>query len=142
MLPFSRSGRRSIASFPLVPLVLTVLTCLGQSRPRDMSVDVPFSFVVAGHALPPGKYIVTEIGETSLRIYSANQGVIFATHPVQGTPPESVSKMVFHRYGSVYFLSAIWTAGNSTGRQLFSSQAEKEISQRTDNKIAELQMVR
>ena len=138
MLPVRRRDCCSITRLLLFTLVLTVLPCLGQSRWKEMTVEVPFSFAVAGQVLPAGSYIVTELNETSLRIYSNQHGLTFATHPVQGTPLESTSKLVFHRYGSVYFLSAIWTAGNGTGRQLFPSRAEKEISQRTDSQIAEL----
>ena len=138
MLPVSRRDCFGIARSLSLTLVLTVLPCLGQSRLKEMTVEVPFSFAVAGQVLPAGRYMVTEMNETSLRIYSDQHGLIFATHPIQGTPPESISKLIFHRYGRVYFLSAIWTAGNSTGRQLFPSRAEKEISQRTDSQIAEL----
>ncbi len=42
---------------------------------------------------------------------------------------KSESKLVFNRYGDRYFLSQVWTEGNSQGRQLLMSDREKEIAQ-------------
>jgi hypothetical protein len=40
------------------------------------------------------------------------------------------SKLEFHRYGDTYFLSAVWVTGNTTGRELFRSRAERELTDR------------
>jgi hypothetical protein len=44
-----------------------------------------------------------------------------------GKVPE-VSKLVFHRYGSQYFLTQIWTAGNARGKELPESGREREVA--------------
>jgi hypothetical protein len=36
--------------------------------------------------------------------------------------------LVFHRYGSQYFLAQVWSAGNSEGRELPRSRAEREVA--------------
>ena len=49
--------------------------------------------------------------------------------------------MVFHRYGDAYFLSEVWTAASPSGRKIFRSRAEEELTRkRTDMEIAELQI--
>jgi hypothetical protein len=125
-----------------ITLLLTASMCLGQSRRGDVIANIPFPFVVDGHALPPGGYIITPIGETNLRIYGNRKSVIFQTHSVEGKAPESVGKIVFHRYGGAYFLSEVWVAANSAGRQLFLSQAEQELGQRTNREVAVLRVGR
>jgi hypothetical protein len=35
--------------------------------------------------------------------------------------------LVFHRYGELYFLSDIWTAGDASGRRLYKSRQEHAI---------------
>jgi hypothetical protein len=123
-------------------LLLAAATCLGQSKRGDVIANIPFPFMVGDHALPPGRYKITPIGETNLRIYAPNcQGVLVQTHSVVGTPPEGIGKMTFHRYGDAYFLSEVWVAANGTGRQLFTSRAEKEVAKRTDSEVAELRIV-
>jgi len=34
---------------------------------------------------------------------------------------------VFHRYGNTYFLSQIWMAGESTGRELLKTREERAL---------------
>ena len=131
--------RKCVGANPImVTLLLTVSTCFGQSRRGDVITNVPFPFMVADHELPPGRYIVTPIGETNLRIYANKKSVIFQTHCVAGKAPDLTARMVFHRYGNTYFLSEVWRAGNGTGSQLFTSQAERNLAQRTEQEIAVL----
>ncbi len=129
-------------SLVLTTLFLAASTCWGQGKRGDVITKIPFPFVVANRTLPPGKYIVTPIGETNLRIYGNKQSVIFQTHSVVGKAPEGVGKMVFHRYGGACFLSEVWAAANGTGSQLFTSQDEKELAQRTNTEVAVLTVER
>jgi hypothetical protein len=111
----------------LVTLLLAASASLGQSYRGDVIANIPFPFFVANRVLPPGRYIVTAMGDIDIRMYnSKNQGVLIPTHRMQGRAPESVGKVVFHRYGDTYFLSEVWVPDNDTGRQLFPSRAEKE----------------
>jgi hypothetical protein len=123
-----------------ITLLLTASMCLGQSSRGDVIANVPFPFRVAGYSLPAGRYIVTPIGETTLRIYGNAQSIIFPTHSVVGKAPEGIGKVVFHRYGGTYFLAEIWSAANRTGRQLFTSQAEKECAQSANQAVAVLRV--
>jgi hypothetical protein len=127
MLEAFRRTLSAPTSLISVTLLLAASTCLGQSKRGDVITNIPFSFTVANRALPPGRYIISPNGETDLRIYAPkSQGVLVPTHSVQGKAPESVGKVIFHRYGDAYFLSQVWVAANHTGRQIFPSRAEKE----------------
>jgi len=121
----------------LALVTLAAVGCLGQSNLGDLVTNIPFPFVVANRALPPGKYIITPIGEKNIRIYAANeQSVLVQTHSVQGGAPEGTTKVVFHRYGDTYFLSEVWAPASSIGRELFTSQAEKDLSKRGGKETA------
>jgi hypothetical protein len=111
----------------LMTLLLVASASLGQSTRGELIANIPFSFFVANRVLPPGRYIVTAVGDVDIRIYSSeNQGVLIPTHRTQGRAPESVGKVIFHGYGDAYFLSEVWIPDKDTGRQLFTSRAEKE----------------
>lgn len=142
MLTAFRKYAGTISNSMILTLLLTASVCLGQSRRGDVIANVPFPFMVADHVLPPGRYIVTPIGETNLRICGNKQSVIFQTHSVTGKAPEGVGKVVFHRYGGAYFLSEVWVAAKSTGSQLHTSQAEKELAQSTNREVAALRVGR
>jgi hypothetical protein len=110
-------------------LLLASSISFAQTSPGDMVADVPFAFVVAGRTLPPGHYIVSRANEYSLRIHDRqNQGVFAPAHSAQRSAQENSTKMVFHRYGDTYFLSEVWVAGNSIGRALPRSPAERELA--------------
>ena len=101
---------------------------VGQTSPGDLVVDVPFAFMVAGQALPAGHYIVKAVDDARVRIFnSQTTGFYVPTHAAQRTVSAG-SKLVFHRYGDRYFLSAMWVTGNQTGRELFRSRAERELA--------------
>lgn len=139
MLEVFRKRSSATKSLMLVSLFLASSTCFGQTKRGDVITNIPFPFVVANRTLPPGRYIVTPIGETNLRIYVAkNQGVIVQTHSVQGKAPQGVTRVVFHRYGVTYFLSEVWVAANGSGSQLFPSQTERESAKRSHREIAVL----
>jgi len=101
----------------------------GQTSPGDVVVDVPFAFNVAGQQLPAGHYIVTS-KDGFIRIFTTNKpGVFVPTHAaIRGASEQS--KLVFHRYGDTYFLSCVWVKGNTTGKQLYPSRAEREVAAR------------
>jgi hypothetical protein len=109
--------------------LLATSTALGQSDRGDTIADIPFAFAVANHTLPAGRYTVTRLGQTTLRISSPDiQGAVMLTQAVEGKAPESKGKMVFHRYGESYFLSEVWVAGGGIGRKVFRSRLEDELA--------------
>jgi hypothetical protein len=101
---------------------------MAQTRPGDMVVDVPFAFMVDGQTFPAGHYIVAVASESRIRIFNAKTaGAYVSTHNASRTAGDG-SKLVFHRYGDTFFLAAMWTTGNSTGRELAPSRAEREAA--------------
>lgn len=124
--------------------LLAASTAVGQTNRGDTIADIPFAFTVANHTLPPGRYTVTRMGETTLRVFNShNRGTLVLTTKVEGTASESTGKMVFHRYGDAYFLSEVWVPANGIGRKVFQSRAEKELAgKRTEMEIAVLQVAR
>lgn len=124
--------------------LLAASTAVGQANRGDIIADVPFAFTVANHTLPPGRYTVTRIGETTLQVINShNQGALVLTTEVEGKVSGSTAKMVFHRYGDAYFLSEVWVSANRIGRKVFQSRAEKELAEkRTEMETAVLQVSR
>jgi hypothetical protein len=118
--------------FVLCASLLALASAIGQTSPGDLVVDVPFAFVVAKQTLPAGHYIVQALDGDHVRIFnSQTTGLYVPTHEAVRTKTDG-SKLVFHRYGDTYFLSAVWVTGNSLGRELFRSPAERELSGRSE----------
>jgi hypothetical protein len=121
----------------LCGILLAISGAAAQTSPGDLVVDVPFAFVVAGQSLPAGHYIVKAVSEGQVRIINSQSvGVYVPTHgDLRNTSDDS--KLVFHRYGDTYFLAGAWVKGNTTGRALFPSRAEREMAKaKTEMELA------
>ena len=113
--------------------VLGLLLAAGSAFAQSSSVkaNVPFSFMVNHTTMPAGTYTISAVGLGGTLVFRGldNNAIQLANanYAETGSPSKS-TKLVFHRYGSRYFLSQIWTEGNNRGRQLPKGEAESEIA--------------
>jgi hypothetical protein len=115
-------------------LLLAASACIAQTK-GDVVAVIPFPFVVAGHTLPAGRYIVSPLNERALRIHeSTGAGMLLLTNTAQRPESDNSSKLVFHRYENTYFLSQVWITGNHRGREVPPSRAESEMAAKTMQK--------
>lgn len=103
----------------------------GQSG-RTVKADVPFDFIVAEKTLRAGSYdigIPKSSGEAlAIRSSDGAERVMRLSHSAErGNDGNLTAKLVFHRYGSTYFLAQAWTAGESTGIELSKSRRERAL---------------
>ena len=101
----------------------------GQSSQR-FRAQVPFDFVVGDKTLHAGKYRVGAIEQSSDAIAivnTAGDGAIRLSSPTKRSDRVNTAKLVFHRYGSMYFLSEVWMADERTGRELSLGKQERAI---------------
>jgi hypothetical protein len=100
----------------LLSALLISSSAFAQCKGGNLVVDVPFSFTIADHAYPAGRYTVQHMGDPVLRIVGADsQSALVMTNRVERSAQESSRKMVFHRYDNVYYLSEVWDAPVSIG---------------------------
>jgi len=115
-------------------LLLAASACIAQTG-GDVVAVIPFPFVVAGHTLPAGRYIVSPMSHNILRIHeSMGPSILVLTNAAQRSVSDDSSKLVFHRYESTFFLSQVWITGNDRGRELGRSSAEREMAAKTRQK--------
>jgi hypothetical protein len=89
-------------------LLLAASACMAQTN-GDVVAIIPFPFVVAGHTLPAGRYIVSPMNQSTLRLHeSTGRGMLVPTNAAHRPRSDDSSKLVFHRYESTYFLSQVW----------------------------------
>jgi len=115
-------------------MALTAMACTRAAQAQQMLVvNIPFDFVAGNMKLPAGQYsIKVAAPERVLLLMNREDAAASAfmnTNPVVKTEIQTESKMIFNRYGDRYFLSEVWTAGNSRGRQLLKSSREMEMAQ-------------
>ena len=103
----------------------------GQSGQR-LIAQVPFDFIVAEKALRAGRYDVRYVNGAgdAVAISDTARGneILRLTHEADTSGQrEKNARLVFHRYGNTYFLSQVWMAGESSGRQLPRTGQERAI---------------
>src|SRR5580700_4847152 len=121
----------------LVMAALMALTAMASTRVAQaqelLVVNIPFDFLAGNRKLPAGEYSIKVAGlERTLLLLDRQDAAASAfmnTNSVAKTEMQTESKMIFNRYGDRYFLSEVWTAGNSRGRRLLKSAREMEMAQ-------------
>jgi len=100
-----------------------------------MKVEIPFGFNASGTSMPAGQYLVDTRTPTVVILRDAKQHVsaMVRAQASESTLPQTNSRLVFHRYGDQYFLSEIWSTGNSVGRQIPQTKQERALAQQLAN---------
>ena len=112
-------------------VLLTFASALGQSD-RQTIIHIPFNFSVGEKAFTAGKYVIERNRKDSDTVWvikrKDNVGKAFIlTRPVRANDVQQETRLVFHQYGDLYFLSEFWTAGSQTGREIQVSDREKAL---------------
>jgi len=117
--------------FALLGLGLLFATASAYAQTAALKANIPFNFIVTGKSLPAGEYAIRSLS-TSERVLvirgSDKSANMVMANPCESARPSDKTKLVFHRYGDRYFLSQIWTAGNSSGAELPQSPREAEVA--------------
>jgi len=113
-------------------LVLSVGFAHAQSAPSTFKV--PFDFVAGTTALPAGQYHISKgptPGTLSFRGDDRHTIQVSAGN-FETLDASAQTKLVFHRYGSRYFLSQLWIKGENLGREVPIGIQEREMAKRND----------
>jgi hypothetical protein len=118
--------------FALIGLGLLLATASAYAQTGVVKANVPFNFIVNKAELPAGQYRIQPMGITAsaMAIESPDGKVVQAFLPNACASPQAqkTTKLVFHRYGTHYFLAQIWKAGNDRGQELAASGLETEVA--------------
>jgi hypothetical protein len=90
-------------------------------------VEVPFEFRVGNAHLAAGRYIVFHVGSQWI-LFQSSDGKATAMAPVMvSSAPagQSASKLVFNKYGDLYFLSQVWTEEDQQTHKCYQSRSEQ-----------------
>lgn len=111
-------------------LALALLAAQVGRAQEPVLANIPFAFTAGNMTLPAGEYRVEKIQNSSpallIRRTDGSAYMIVMTSAVQVNAPQTRTKLTFHRYANGYFLSQVWTEGNTRGRELPKSAKEKE----------------
>ena len=120
-----KSKSISNSSLLVLSLLLTVTGAHAQSAAR---ANVPFAFKVGTKQMPAGTYTVhNEIGSNIVMVHNVQTGTSALAMGRRESPTTKTDKLIFRRYGSQYFLTAIRGAKGSQGMVIPATAQEKEL---------------
>ena len=97
----------------------------------NLQATVPFDFYAGSNVLPAGVYHldVDHAGLVWINHKDARVRCVIGSIPIGGGPNDGrVAKLVFHRYGSEYFLTELWELGQPIGRMFRRTPREDEAA--------------
>jgi hypothetical protein len=111
------------------------LTCAGlHAQSLDMRANIPFDFHAGDRLMPAGEYVIHQQGGLVFLRGTDRGGPapILMTIGLVGADSSRDARLDFKRYGSEYFLSAIWNPFSKDGRQVPQTARQKELAKRGD----------
>jgi len=124
---------KSVRTLITIALLFTAITLCAQTQNRPlMKVNIPFSFTVDNRTLPAGQYYVTDVfAERTIALTTIDRKhtLMINDVPNYASSPSPDSRLVFHRYGSEYFLVQVWAKGDNVARNPFVSKRATELAQ-------------
>jgi hypothetical protein len=118
---------QSIAHSSLVVLSL-LLSAAGAHAQSAARANVPFAFKVGKAQMPAGSYAVKgNPGSNIVTVRNIQTGASALVLGRQEAPSKKTDKLIFHRYGSQYFLAEILGGQGSQATVLPATKQEKEL---------------
>ena len=131
-------------AYMILATVALVLVSLVPAHAQKVSatVNIPFAFTVDDVRMPAGEYLITSPSEKVVTIQriggpEVKASIIKTNGPGKGNDSP---KLVFRRYGTMYFVAAAWLPNSDAGREFFTSATEIEVARNTPQQTYELAM--
>jgi hypothetical protein len=119
-----------------VLVMLSVSVAKAQTANHRLIANIPFNFGAGDQSLTAGEYELKIVNPNSdqrvVKLTNLKDGrsVMLQTHGVSAKKIEN-ARLVFHRYGSDYFLAQAWTGEEGMGMESAKSASEKVAMNRT-----------
>ena len=117
--------------FSLVGAVVLLIAASlsAQTSDRPVKANIPFDFNAGSQHYSAGQYSVNAISPLALAIVGqGSESGLVISRGAESSRPSASTKLIFHQYGTSYFLYQIWVEGENSGRELPMTRVEKELA--------------
>jgi len=119
---------KRIQAIALIAIANVAMAGISFAQSRAVQAKVPFDFTVGKTLLPPGTYTIKEESTGLIVIRNRDKAIALVSLVGQeSNNPATGGKLVFHRYGSQYFLSEILCNSADMNVRVPASKAEKMV---------------
>ncbi len=105
-------------------------------------VNIPFAFTVDDVLMPAGEYLIASPSEKVISIQRVGgpEVKLAITNNGPAAKSDGRAKLIFHKYGSLYFMASAWMPNADHNHEFFASASEIEVARTTPQKTYELAM--
>ena len=131
------------AHMTLAAVALVLLSLVpAYAQKTSATVNIPFAFTFDDVRMPAGEYLITAPSEKVISIQRVGGPEVKVTVTNNGpaTKSDRGAKLVFHKYGSLYFVASAWMPNSDHNHEFFASASEIEVARTTPQKSYELAM--
>ena len=117
--------------------VLLAVVSAGANPDLNVRATIPFDFTVGDRILPAGTYTVEAIdaqGVLAIRSEDYTRRMFIFTGARDAKNEPEPAKLVFRKYGDLYFLAEVWTS--YAGQEVFRSRKERQVIRELRNHLA------
>ena len=135
---------KNIACKTLITLSLVLIALVpAYAQQTSMTVTIPVAFTVERTVLPAGDYVVTHPSEKAiaLRHVGGPETLITVTNYTAIPQTPQTPRLIFHRYGSRYFLARAWMPNSDHGYEFFASAREIQLARHGGQDVVELALL-
>jgi len=99
-------------------------------KAKGTLAKVPFAFKVGSTQLPAGTYAIqNEFGSNIVTVRNVESGRSVAALGQRESPSKNSNKLIFHRHGSQYLLTAIVGSQGNPGMSLPAPKQQKQLEE-------------
>jgi hypothetical protein len=135
---------KNIACKTLITLSLVLLALVpAYAQQTSMTVTIPVAFTVERTVLPAGDYVVTHPSgkAIALRHVGGPETLVALTNYTAIPQTPQTPRLIFHRYGSRYFLAQAWMPNSDHGYEFFASAREIQLARHGGQDVVELALL-
>ena len=114
-------------------VLITAGSLCAQTNDRPVKANIPFDFNAGNKHYSAGQYRVNAVSDLALAILGqGSESGFVSSRGAQSSSPSATTKLIFHQYGTSYFLYQIWVEEENRGRELTMTRVEKELASNTN----------
>jgi len=115
----------------LLTLIVLLAAASASAQTNRFRMNIPFDFNLGNTSFAAGEYVVDKTNVSQLFVSSSmapQRGAYMQYFSAESSEASSHTKLVFHRYGTTYFLYQVWVEGQRQGCELPLTRLEKEVA--------------
>lgn len=134
--------RTAHITMAVVALVLMSLVP-AYAQKVSATVNIPFAFAVDDVRMPAGEYFIATPSEKVFTIQRVGGPEVETTmiNNNDGHNGNHVPRLIFHRYGSEYFLAMAFLPGQDHAHEFVASAAEIQVARKGGQNLVELALL-